>query len=212
MAIPSYEELMLPILILSSDGEDKTLIQMRENLIKEYNLSEDEQKETLPSGGKKFFNRMAWAKTYLIKAGLIKSTKRGHFIITKRGKDLLKTNPEKIDNGILSDYKEFLNFKNGKRDNNVKKEELFSQKTPEEILEETFNEINSTLSSELMDQILNSPPEFFEKLVVNLLVSMGYGGSVLDAGRAIGKVNDEGIDGLIKEDKLGLDVIYIQAK
>ena len=97
-------------------GRVQTLIQMRANLIKKYNLSEDEQKETLPSGGKKFFNRMAWAKTYLMKAGLIKSTKRGHFIITKRGKDLLKTNPEKIDNGILSDYKEFLNFKNGKRD------------------------------------------------------------------------------------------------
>lgn len=213
LSIPDYESLMLPILSLASDKKEKTLLEMREILIKEFDLTDEEVKEMLPSGAIKFFNRMAWAKTYLKKAGLIQNTRRGHFKITKRGIDLLRTKPQKIDNDILSGYKEFLNFKNN-RNNEEQKEENENnyEKTPEESMDSAFNEINAALSSEIMDQILNSPPEFFEKLVVNLLVKMGYGGSVLDAGKAVGKVNDEGIDGLIKEDKLGLDIIYIQAK
>nr|WP_242052356.1 restriction endonuclease [Dysgonomonas sp. GY75] len=171
----------------------------------------------MPSGQTFLFgNRVGWARTYLKKAGLLDSPKRGFICITQRGLSALKQRPKEINVTFLKQYPEFLEFQNLKRDNNTSENiqnqsEILNQ-TPEEILEDSYQNIRKSLAQELLDRITRLSPTFFERLVVELLVKMGYGGSIKDAGKAIGKSGDEGIDGTIKEDKLGLDIIYIQAK
>ncbi|MCL6559753.1 MAG: restriction endonuclease, partial [Firmicutes bacterium] len=161
-----------------------------------------------------FHNRVGWARTYLKKAGLLESTRRGYFRITERGLEVLKKSPSRIDVHFLEQFAEFREFRmlrHKKEDEDTTEAEL-SVSTPEEVLESAYKQLRDNLANELLQQIKASSPSLFEKLVVELLVKMGYGGSRQDAGKAIGKSGDEGIDGIIKEDRLGLDIIYIQAK
>jgi restriction system protein len=161
-----------------------------------------------------FYNRTAWAKTYLKKAGLIDSPKQGIVVISKRGLDVLKKKPSSINVKFLKQFSEFVEFQTSKREDEIETEtnDEQSTQTPEELLETAYQKIRKSLASELINKVVELSPAFFEKLVVELLVKMGYGGSIKDAGKAMGKSGDEGIDGTIKEDKLGLDIIYIQAK
>ncbi|HMA60100.1 MAG TPA: restriction endonuclease [Halanaerobiales bacterium] len=216
--IPDYQKIMLPLLKLAGDEKTHKLRNAIEELADNFDLEEEERKKLLPSGNKNIFdNRVGWAKTYLKKAGLLEYPKRGYFKITKRGKKVLQNNPDKIDNNFLKQFGEFQKFKNTtkskkKKNKKGKSSEIFDKYTPEEVIELGYTTINNNLASNLLEKIQENPPAFFEKLVVDLLVNMGYGGTIKDAGRAIGKHGDEGIDGVIKEDRLGLDIIYIQAK
>lgn len=215
MSIPDYQSIMLPLLKLAKDGKIHEINKATEKLADYFNLNEQEMKELLPSGKQATFaNRVGWARTYLKKAELIEYTGRGHFQITELGKSTLNENPERIDNAYLSHFPEFVEFrKRNKRklvSENIDNEH--DDLTPEESLEIAYQKIRNDLADNLLEQILNSSPSFFEKLVVELLVAMGYGGTQSDAARAVGKAGDEGIDGIIDEDRLGLDSIYIQAK
>lgn len=217
MAIPDYQSIMLPLLKLLKDEEEHSLREVSEKLANVFNLSDDELKALLQSGQQAIFmNRVGWARTYLKKASLIESTKRSFFKISKRGTEVLKQNPSVVNVKFLEQYPEFVEFKeSSKKEKNIlsnSEAEITNQQTPEESLEYGYQKIRQNLAQELINRIKSCSPSFFEKLVVELLVKMGYGGSLHDAGKAIGKSGDEGIDGIIKEDRLGLDVIYIQAK
>jgi len=219
VAIPDYQTLMLPVLKLASDGKEHKFSQAVETLANEFALTAEERNEFLPSGSQAVFNnRVGWARSYLKQAGLLKSPKRGFFSITQNGTELLRTNPEKVNISILEQYPEFIEFRNRKKDKNVtglqseaetdREEPL----TPEDALASAYKKLRSSLESEIINSVKEVSPSFFERLVVDLLVKMGYGGNRQDAGRALGKSGDGGIDGIINEDRLGLDVIYIQAK
>lgn len=216
MAVPDFQSFFLPLLEYSADEELHSTKDSYAAMAEHFKLSEDDLKEMLPSGKQTTFrNRVAWARVYLSKALLLESPKRGFFQITDRGKELLAENPEILRVKQLKQYPEFVDFhssgsKQGKNDDNSGGEERTS--TPEETFESAYQELHENLAGEVLSQILKNTPEFFEHLVVKLLVKMGYGGSIKDAGQSMGKSGDEGIDGIIKEDKLGLDVIYIQAK
>jgi restriction system protein len=218
MPIPDYQSVMLPLLRQVADKRTYLFKDIVELLAQEFNLSEDESKELLPSGQAFLFsNRVGWARTYLKKAGLIDSPKRGTLAITPRGLAILKEKPKNIDNALLRRFSEFIDFQSYKKDGEDKPlsgEALQedNQQTPEETIENSYQAIRQSLAQELLDTVRKLSPLFFERLVVELLVKMGYGGSIKDAGKAIGKTGDEGIDGTIKEDRLGLDIIYIQAK
>jgi len=215
MPIPDFQSIMLPLLTHIADGDQYKMNDVIEALTEKFNLSEDEKKEMLPSGQSFLFaNRAGWARTYLKKAGLIESQTRSFISITKRGSDVLKKKPEKISVKFLKSFPEFVEFHSSKKEENalnIAVEEI-NNETPEETLENSYLKIRKDLAQEIINKVVSLPPNFFEKLVVELLVKMGYGGSLKDAGKAIGKSGDEGIDGTIKEDKLGLDIIYIQAK
>ena len=227
MPIPDYQTLMLPFLRIAGDGQEHRFRDAVESLAQEFSLTDEERNVMLPSGTAPLFdNRVGWARTYLKQAVLIESCKRGIFHLSARGKELLAKNPPRIDNSILEQYQEYLHFKlrRGEPRDTSKPEALDAQapliriaetpidSTPEELFSQAYQRLRSNLEAELLEQVKGSTPAFFERLVIDLLVSMGYGGSRRDAGRAIGKSGDGGIDGIIKEDKLGLDVIYIQAK
>ncbi len=220
MALPDYQSLMLPLLWYAgvADGEITTNKAV-EVLAQELNLTEQDLKEMLPSGTQfTFVNRVGWAATYMKKAGLLEPTRRGYYQITQRGRELLAKQPQVINNKTLEEYPEFLEFKKRKGTMTKNGEEeiklIFdvSTTTPSEALEFAYKNLRNELADELLVKLKTTSPAFFERVVVELLVKMGYGGSRSDAGRAIGKSGDGGIDGIIKEDKLGLDVIYIQAK
>jgi restriction system protein len=213
--IPDYQTIMLPLLEHISDGKEYKMRNVTDELAVKFNVSEKEQKELLPSGAAPvFYNRTAWAKTYLKKAGLIESPKQGIVIISKRGLEVLKKKPSSINVKFLKQFSEFLEFQSSKQEDEIESQNSDDQsaQTPEELLETAYQKIRKSLASELINKVVELSPTFFERLVVELLVKMGYGGSIKDAGKAMGKSGDEGIDGTIKEDKLGLDIIYIQAK
>jgi restriction system protein len=215
--IPDYQSLMLPLLKLVSDRQEHKYRDLIENLATEFQVTDEERKELLASGNQAIFdNRVGWAKTYLKKAGLLDSPKRATFVITQIGLDTLKKNPDRVDAKYLRQFPAFLEFQNASRNDNETEEEIIivetNEQTPEENLDKVYQRIRKSLASELLNRVVELSPNFFERLVVELLVKMGYGGSIKDAGKAIGKSGDEGIDGTIKEDKLGLDIIYIQAK
>ncbi|MFY9402654.1 MAG: restriction endonuclease [Candidatus Omnitrophota bacterium] len=217
MAIPKYEDIMLPLLKFIADGKEYTKSEAINAMKNEFSISDSEMLILLPSGrGRLFNNRVAWAKTYMKQAGLLEITQRGIFRITQRGKDILLKGPERIDKEYLEQFEEFQSFLNKSRNRNAMKEDksnvFVESQTPEEIFEVSYNTLKQELVSDLLDNILKCSPSFFEKLVLDLLVKMGYGGSIKDAGLVTGRPGDEGIDGIIKEDKLGLDVIYLQAK
>jgi restriction system protein len=177
-------------------------------------LADDERKELLPSGRQaKFDNRVNWVVTHLKKAHLLESTGRGTFRITNRGLEVLKNRPAKIDLRFLNQFPEFVEFRNLSRQEKHEVEGIETgERTPEEILEASYQTLRQNLQQELLELVKTCSPKFFENLVVDLLVAMGYGGSRKDAGEAVGRSGDGGIDGIIKEDRLGLDVVYIQAK
>lgn len=217
MAIPDFQTIMLPLLVFASDGETHYIHEAVNSLADEFNLTGDERAALLKSGQQPiFYNRVGWARTYLKKSGLLEDPERGYFRITERGIDVLEDNPSKIDMKYLRRFEEYLEFRNPHQVTNDEEEELTStdleELTPEEAIEETYQRIRSDLANELLESVIGSSPGFFEKLVIDLLVKMGYGGSQRNASRAVGKSGDEGIDGIIDEDRLGLDQIYIQAK
>jgi restriction system protein len=220
MAIPDYQMIMLPLLEHLADKRERSSRETLDALVKALSLTEEECNELLPSGRQAVFtNRVAWAKVYLKKAGLIESPRRGMYRITPRGLNVLQQKPLTIDNEFLKQFPEFVDLVGGElpevqdhTDSPTLHGTLVSDQTPEEQLEEAYGSIRHQLASELLARIKECSPEFFEYLVVDLLVKMGYGGSHKDAAATVGRSGDGGIDGIIKEDRLGLETIYIQAK
>ena len=220
MAVPDYQSVMLPLLRFAGEKNDETSTgEAVEVLAKEFGLTDEDLKEMLPSGIQStFVNRVGWASTYMKKAGLLEATRRGYYRITPRGQELLKKQPKAINVKLLKQYPEFLEFqqlkgtRGGDRESSWRATLDVTTATPSEALETAYENLRDELADELLARLKKSSPSFFERVVVELLVKMGYGGSRADAGKAIGKTADGGIDGIIKEDKLGLDVVYIQAK
>jgi restriction system protein len=209
---------MLPLLKFSADGEEHSMQEAREGLAEIMGLSQEDLEKRLPSGRQSTFaNRVAWAKVYLTQAGVLESPKRGKFHISNRGRQILIEAPSRISIKYLEQFKEFQEFRQASSKNRTQKvthvgDDDNSSTTPEETLEQAYQQLRDEVANELLHLIKNNTPEFFEKLVIYLIVSMGYGGSVKEAGKATRKTADEGIDGIIKEDRLGLETIYLQAK
>lgn len=220
MAIPDFQSTMLPVLKSLSDGKEHSNGEISEAVVKCFDLSEEEKSRLLPSKKQPvIINRLRWATSYLKQAGLIEAVKRGIYKITDEGITVIESNPEKINVNFLMKYPSFAIFRQGKSNSDqaeeakaVTEDTCSSEKTPEEYIEFGINSVNQSLKQELISTIKKCSPYFFERLVVDLLLAMGYGGSRQEAGRLTNKGSDEGIDGIINEDKLGLDVIYIQAK
>lgn len=212
MPIPDFQTIMLPLLRLAGDGSNHTSSESIEYLAREFKLQQFELREMLPSGREaRFANRVRWAIAYLKMAGLIQAADRGSFRVTPRGSGILESPPAKIDIKFLMRFPEFQAIRSSGRKEPTSKPATAVQ-TPEEALEGSYQKLREELAVELLQRVAACSPSFFERLVVDLLVAMGYGGSRRDAGRAVGQSGDGGIDGIIKEDKLGLDVLYIQAK
>ena len=219
MPIPSYQALLFPVLRLAAQGGEHKFSATVESLADEFQLSASERTELLASGAQTVFsNRVGWARTYLKQAGLLDAPRRGYFAISKRGLAFFNTHPAEISMQSLQQFNEFRAFTQRKR---PKKTEIntpafapdfMAEDTPEDILAAAHQLLMRNLQQEVLSTVKEMPPTFFENLVIDLLVKMGYGGNRQDAGRAIGKSGDGGIDGFIKQDRLGLDVIYLQAK
>mgnify|MGYP000983046036 CR=1 FL=1 len=216
MAIPDFQSIMLPVLKFAGDGKEHSLRETIEALAEEFALTNDERNELLPSGQQATFdNRVSWSRTFLQKAGLLEATRRGYYRLTQRGQQVLDQNPQRITTAFLKQFPEFVEFQTPKRHKTEAPaaiETTDEDQTPEETIEEAYHRIRQNLSADLLQTIKALSPAFFERLVIDLLVKMGYGGTRKDAGQAIGKSGDGGIDGIIKEDRLGLDIVYIQAK
>jgi restriction system protein len=214
MSVPGFQKLLLPILEYLTDEEPHRPADTLAYVQTQFELSEEDLTDRLPNGRTRLMDRVLWAITYLRKSCLLESVSWGVFRITERGKALLAERPKTISLKDLERYPEYLDFK-GRGKSEGKPQEVDSttaQGTPEEELQQIFNAIRKRLEADLLDALKTSSPTFFEKVVVSLLVEMGYGGSIEDAGRTTKRTGDDGIDGVIKEDRLGLDVIHIQAK
>lgn len=213
--IPDYQTLMRPVLETTKDGEIHTRdIILR--LAEKYKLTDEELNELLPSGKQtRFSNRVGWARAYLKQAMLVKATRRGYIEITERGKEVLNDSQAEINARYLRQFEEFESFRaRTKSDDDTEEQDTsFDESiTPDETLRKTYTKLNNTLAAELLEQVRNASPAFFERMLVELLVAMGYGGSNENAGRALGQAGDDGVDGVIDQDPLGVDQIYIQAK
>jgi len=216
MPIPDFQSIILPLLRRVADSKEHSIAQVREDLARHFNVTPEEQAQLLPSGrARLFLNRVAWAKTYLQVAQLIQATKRGHFRITARGKESLRQAPARIDIRFLEQFPEFVEFRKHKDQRIATGHDASAEpplQTPEEAIEAASQQLRTALASDLLTRVKRESPGFFERLVVDLLIRMGYGGSRREAGEAIGHSGDEGVDGIINEDRLGLDTIYVQAK
>ena len=213
MAIPKYYEMYKPFLFCLKEGSPIPTKDVREHIAIEMGVTSEEQKQLLPSGKQAIFNnRVGWARTYLDKAGLIRSESRGVYQITDEGRRVLSENPDGITDEYLNRYPSFKAFKNPVSNTDDAPNNQTPNDTPQDIIDKAFSQINTNLSDELLSEIMRQTPEFFEHLVVALLEKMGYGGTLQNAGIVTGQSGDEGIDGIIKEDKLGFNLIYIQAK
>jgi restriction system protein len=212
MPIPDFQSLMLPLLNAVSDGGDHTNREITASFAKTFALTEEELTRLLPSGQQRVLtNRVSWAKAYLKKAGLLDSPARGVLRITDAGRKALSSHPAVINIGFLKQFSQFdWHGQPNRSDEITEVEETGS--TPEELLEASYQTLRDEVAAELLEKLKRCLPSFFERIVVQLLVAMGYGGSLADAGQAIGRAGDGGIDGIIKEDKLGLDVVCVQAK
>lgn len=217
MAIPDFQSLMLPLLRSLENGSERGTQDTLDALAAQLGLTEADVTQPMPSRKAPLFtNRVAWAKLHLKRAGLIESPRRGVYRITERGREVLRTPPERVTLAYLAQFPEYAEFRARSRASDdadaapdVTQDE---ERTPEEYIDYGYSRLRAALADEILSRIAQMPPAFFEKLVVDLLVAMGYGGSQRDAGRAVGPGADEGIDGVIKEDRLGLETIYIQAK
>ncbi len=222
MSVPDFQSFMLPMLKRCADGGEHPLAFFLAELAGDMAISQEDTKERLPSGTQtRYQNRVYWAAVYLHRAGCLERVRRGVFKITVRGQKILADKPEKITIKLLNQFPEFKVFHQGKAVAAAAESpasatntgsEADDRQTPEETLESSYQALQNSLASEILDAVKKMTPEAFEQLVVTLLVAMGYGGSLQDAGKAVGRAGDEGIDGMIKEDKLGLDTVYIQAK
>jgi restriction system protein len=213
--IPDYQALMRPVLECAASGEVR-ISDVVDRLADNFQLTDEERNELLPSGKQtRFSNRVHWAKSFLEQAGLVKATRRAHFVITDRGKEALKDNKE-INASYLEKYPEFQKFRSRTMEDDalewLQSREVEDTATPDEVLRAAHKKINAALSAELLDRVRAAPPNFFEHLIVELLLAMGYGGTWEDAGRALGRSGDDGVDGVIDQDPLGVDQIYVQAK
>ena len=218
MAIPDYETLMLPLLSRLADGETRVLKDVMAELANVFELSPEDRAQLLPSGGTlTFASRVGWAKTYLKKAGLVQQPKRGLVQITDQGQAALAQKPARIDVKFLEQFSEFLDFRNASRERPALAGAddvlpLSSDLTPDEVIDAAYQRSVFALADEVLERVKACSPIYFERLVVQLLIKMGYGGSREEAGKAVGRSGDGGIDGIINEDRLGLDAIYLQAK
>lgn len=210
---------MLPLLRLTNDGREWSLRDAVDAIGREFHLTSAELDERIPSQAMStIYNRVGWARTYLAKATLLARTRRGYFQITEPGKQLLATKPTVLNTKFLTQYPGFNEFRNVRRtDETVESDDSsavseISTLTPEEVIEAAHAKLRAQLAEELLESILAASPIFFENLVLDLLVAMGYGGNRRDAAQATKRSGDDGIDGIIKEDRLGLDAIYVQAK
>lgn len=220
MSVPDFQSLMLPLLTFaaSKKGEVSTA-EAVESLAAQLKLTDDDLRQMLPSGVQTAFaNRIGWAATFMKKALLLERTRRGFYAVTARGRQLLGKSPTRIDVKMLREYPEFVEFQRLKGTRSAERKSdpdgaLDPEAaTPSEALERAYDNLRDQLAEELLDRLKRASPSFFERIVIELLVKMGYGGSRADAGKAIGRSGDGGIDGIIKEDRLGLDVVYVQAK
>jgi len=216
MPIPDFQSLMLPILEMYGDNREHSSLSVLNDLKVKLKLTDQESNELLPSGKQyRYNNRFGWATVYLLKSGLLSRPSRGKYLITQRGLDVLREKPDRINMKYLEKFKEYLDFRDFRNETIESKNlpsELDKISTPQESLESSYLELRRQLSHDLLERVKQCPPAFFERLVVDLLLKLGYGGSRADAGQAIGKTGDGGIDGIIKEDALGLDAVHIQAK
>jgi restriction system protein len=216
MGIPGFQEIMLPLLEFAQDGNEHSVREAYDYISDVFELTDAERNELLRSGQQPVIeNRVGWARTYMTKAGLLESARRGHFRITEVGEQTLARSPARIDIAFLRMFPPFVEFI-GKRGagagQRTPTEDEPASQTPQDLIELGYESIRGDLAEQLLATVRAASPGFFERLVIELLLRMGYGGSRLDAGEAIGRSGDGGIDGIIKEDRLGLDVIYIQAK
>lgn len=225
MSIPDYQSLMLPLLRIIGDKAEHTLPEVCASIADEFKLTDAERNEMLPSGGQlKLYNRVGWSRTYMTKAGLIETISRGKFRITPRGEELLHSNQTRIDTEFLMRYPEFVEFRSKESEvktipvspiseNTHSSKCVIPQQTPYEMIESGYLSLHEQIAEDFLQKATTCTPRYFEKLVVDLLVAMGYGGSYREAAAKItGKSGDDGIDGVINEDRLGLDVVHIQAK
>jgi restriction system protein len=214
MSIPDYQTVMLPLLQSLADGQFHVIRDVAENLAAKFGLIDDERRQLLPSGQQTVFhNRVGWAKTHMKMAGLIENPSRGAVKISSLGRQVLDQHPSRIDVAFLRQFPSFVEFtKKSQAPEHVAGDDHPAPTTPEESLEASYKALRDALAAEILERVETCSPQFFERLVVQLLVAMGYGGSLADAGQAIGRTGDGGIDGIIKEDKLGLDIVCIQAK
>ena len=215
--IPGFQDFMRPLLVLLSNGDTLHVAELRDAAATVTGLSDDERREALPSGQLVYHGRVSWALSYMTRAALLERPARGRYRITERGRSILASHADRVDVDVLLQFPEFAEWIAQSRagDSSGTTEPAaptVSESTPEETLESAYLALRRTVESELLEQVKAMPPAFFERLVVELLVAMGYGGTLRDAGQAIGGSGDGGIDGIIKEDRLGLDLIYIQAK
>ncbi|RJO62495.1 MAG: restriction endonuclease [Dehalococcoidia bacterium] len=216
MSIPDYQSIMLPLLEIAADGKTHQISEAIEYLGKRFKLTPKEKDELLPSGKQEIFNnRVGWARTYLKKAVLLKTNERGRFCITERGLDVLKNvttrHLTRIDQKYLSQFPEFLEFK-AKHKEKEREAPALEHEPPKEQIEYAYEQLVEELEGDILQQLKSVSANRFEHIVIDLLVAMGYGGNRQDAAKAIGKSRDEGLDGVINEDKLGISKIYVQAK
>lgn len=213
MELPKYYEMHKPFLEYLKDGQQHTLKELKQYISRYFKLTEEQLLEMLPSGRQTVFvNRIGWARTYLKKAGLIDSPSRATFIITNDGLNVLKDNPTVIDNNYLMRFESFQEFQNGSVDTKITSvAENDTKDTPDDTFEESFRKINRSLADDLLGEVVKLSPTAFEQMVIDLLSKMGYG-SFENAGKTTSTTQDEGVDGIIMEDKLGFNLIYIQAK
>ena len=207
MTVPDFESLMLPILKFAEDQQEHSIYEAEEYLSKSFDLTDDERNQLLPSGRQRIFpNRISWARLYLKKAGLLVNPQRGYFRITEQGLQVLQQNPESIDSKFLAKFSKS-DFGSGTQDDQSLNALDAKTKSPEDLMELGYKQIQTNLEQELLDTIKEKPPRFFENLITQLVEKMGYG-----SGRAVGRSGDGGVDGIIKSDELGLSEIYLQAK
>lgn len=215
MAIPKYDEMYREFLLCLADGEAHKNLDIRDFVFDSKGVTESDKKVYLSNGTQLLCsNRIGWTKTYLKKAGLIESLPHGMTRLTEEGKRVVSNIPSTIDNSFLNQYESFREFRNRNHvGNNIQETSSNTANlSPLDMLEKSYNELSETLADEILSEIVKASPDFFEHLVVTLLQKMGYGGNISNSGQVVGGTGDEGIDGIIKEDKLGFDVIYIQAK
>jgi restriction system protein len=216
MAIPDFQSIMHPLIEAHADGKEHLNRDIVRQLADQFGLTEDERREMLPSGRAKLFdNRVGWAKSHVMQACLLESPRRAISFITGRGRQVLKDYPGRVDLRVLNEFEEYREFRKRRKEASGEtdtEDDTFDYVPPEETLENAYQKVRRQIEADLLKQIMDNPPDFLERVVVDLVVRMGYGGNRKDAGEALGKSGDEGIDGIIKEDPLGLDIIYLQAK
>lgn len=213
MSIPDFQALMRPVLEIHADGRDHERAPLRKELAERFELSGDEQAELLPSGNQRVFdNRLGWALTYMTKAELLIRPRRGVTRITDRGRQVLQQHPDRVDRSVLNQFDEFRGFLSRPNTPTDEPATTRDDDTPEEAIERAHEQLTAALAEAALEKVLDADPAFFEQLVVDVLLAMGYGGSKAEAGERLGRAGDEGLDGVIREDRLGLDAIYLQAK